>query len=108
MLRRAYIRRVPVEGQLHRIRTPLARRERLLLAAAVAAGVVAVVVATVVYATQSHVRGRGCVVFSVPSTMGGATLRECGPAARRFCRTQGTTNAQFAAACRSAGLAVRP
>jgi hypothetical protein len=93
---------------MERLRTPLPRRERLLVVGALAAAVVAVVVAAAVHAARGHSQRHDCVSFSVPSTMGGANLRECGAAARRFCLTQGRTNRQFAAACRAARFATRP
>jgi hypothetical protein len=49
--------------------------------------------------------GAGCVVVDVPSTMGGARLRNCGKAAHEFCRTQGPRDGLVADACRKQGFA---
>ena len=38
--------------------------------------------------------------------MGGAEVRNCGAAAKTFCRLQGKVDATVAAACRRAGYAV--
>lgn len=46
------------------------------------------------------------VDVSVPSTMGGASLRRCGAAARAFCRDQGRSDRTIAAACRRQGYAI--
>jgi hypothetical protein len=78
---------VPVEDQWSRINSPLGRRDRLVLivlacvfALALAGGLLAYVVRS---PGPSEV---GCVVVTVPSTMGGAILRNCDGAARDFCR----------------------
>lgn len=47
----------------------------------------------------------GCVVVNVPSTMGGATVRNCGAAAHEFCRTQGRLDRSVAIACTAQGFA---
>ena len=97
---------MPVERQPERLRTPLGRRDRLALAA-VAIG--AVVASGVAFATHRHNQttshDASCVVVTVPSTMGGGTLRNCGSAARRFCLSQSALNDQIAAACRAHGYA---
>ena len=71
----------------------------LAVAAAIAAGIV--------FATHSgSSSGAGCVVVDVPSTMGGARLRNCGSAAHEFCRTQGPRDPLGSrAACRKQGFA---
>ena len=96
---------MPVEGQFERANTPLSRRDKRLLGALAvlaAAGAVAVGIA---FATHTSPSGAGCVAVDVPSTMGGARLRNCGSAAHRFCRTQGPRDARIAAACRKQGFA---
>jgi hypothetical protein len=98
---------VPVEGQWARVRTSLSRRDKLLLGAAAGIAAAAVAAGGAVYA--AHPSGRsdaGCIVATLPSTMGGAEVRNCGAAARRFCRLQGRVDARVAAACRRAGYAV--
>ena len=98
---------MPVEGQWERARTPLSRRDKRLLAAAGALAAAAVAAGGVVYATHSSGRSdAGCVVVRLPSTMGGAEVRNCGAAAKTFCRLQGKVDATVAAACRRAGYAV--
>ncbi|HET8894744.1 MAG TPA: hypothetical protein VFM96_11670 [Gaiellaceae bacterium] len=93
---------MPIEGQ---VRTPLGRRDRLLLAAVATALLAAAAVGGVMLATHGSHSDAGCVVVAVPSTLGGATVRACGPAAHRFCHTQGKRDATIATACRSQGYA---
>ena len=97
---------MPVEGQWRRANTPLNRRDKRLLAAAAAVAVAAVAAVGGVYA--AHPSGRsdaGCAVVSLPSTMGGAEVRNCGAAAHTFCRLQGRVDTTVAAACRRQGFA---
>ena len=97
---------MPVEGQWQRAGTPLSRRDKRLLAAAAAIAATVVAAAGAVYA--AHPSGRsdaGCVVVRLPSTMGGAEVRNCGAAAHTFCRLRGKADATVAAACRRAGFA---
>ena len=97
---------VPVEGHWQRATTPLSRRDKRLLAAA--AGIAAAVAAAAGATYAVHPSGRsdaGCVVVRLPSTMGGAEVRNCGAAAHTFCRLQGRVDATVAAACRRAGYA---
>ena len=86
---------MPVEGHWERANTPLRARDRRVL---VVVAVVAVLVAIglgVAYALRPAAQSNaGCVVVDVPSTMGGATLRNCGAAAHEFCRTQGRATAR--------------
>lgn len=92
---------MPIEGQA---RTPLGRRDRFLVVAVVLAAAVAVAEAITLSGGGSHANAR-CVVVHVPSTMGGASLRNCGAAAHAFCRTQGKRDPAIAAACRKQGYA---
>lgn len=96
---------MPVEGQWQRAHTPLSRRDKRLLAVLAALAAAGAVAVGIVFATQSSPSGAGCVTVDVPSTMGGARLRNCGSAAHRFCRTQGPLDARIAAACRRQGFA---
>jgi hypothetical protein len=95
---------VPVEGQWERSRAPLSRRDKRLLGAL---GLVAAVAATAtggVYLARSDSSPRrACLVVNVPSTMGGAQLRQCGASAHTFCREQGPRDRSIAAACRRQG-----
>jgi len=76
-----------------------------MLAALATALIAAAAVGGVTLATRGSQSSAGCVVVAVPSTLGGATVRACGPAAHRFCRTQGKRDATLAAACRKQGYA---
>jgi hypothetical protein len=98
----AYSPLMPIEGQA---RTPLGRRDRFLLVTVATALLAAGAVGGVTLATSESHSNSGCVVVAVPSTMGGATVRTCGSAAHRFCRTQGKHDATVAAACRKQGYA---
>jgi hypothetical protein len=96
---------MPVERQSERLRTPLGRRDRVVLATAVIGAVVAGGVAFATHRHHETTFDATCVVVTVPSTMGGGTLRNCGAAARSFCRSQSALNDQIAAACRARGYA---
>jgi hypothetical protein len=99
---------VPVEGHWRRARTPLNRRDKLLLAAVAVVGAVVLVVAiTIALAGRGGTSGgtEKCVVVDVPSTMGGARLTQCGSAAHDFCRTEGAKDQIVANACRAQGYA---
>jgi hypothetical protein len=96
---------MPVEGQWRRANTPLSRRDKRLLAVA-AVAVVTVGAVGGVHAARSSARSdTGCVVVSLPSTMGGAEVRNCGAAAHTFCHLQGTVDSTVAEACRRQGFA---
>ena len=97
---------MPVEGQWQRANTPLSRRDKRLLgglAVLAAAGAAAAGIALATHSGSSP--AAGCVVVDVPSTMGGARLRNCGAAAHRFCRTEGRRDPRIADACRRQGFA---
>jgi hypothetical protein len=97
---------MPVEGQFERANTPLSRRDKRLLAVLAVLAVAAAIAAGVVLATRpGSSSDAGCIVVDVPSTMGGARLRNCGSAAHEFCRTQGPRDTRIAAACRKQGFA---
>jgi len=97
---------VPVEGQWERGRTPLGRRDKLLLAALAALVAAGAIAAAVYFATRpsSSQPAGACLVVDVPSTMGGGHLKECGAAARRFCHEQGKRDPVILAACREQGF----
>ena len=97
---------MPVEGQHARANVPLSRRDRRLLAAVAAAALLAVVALVVALTHRTAPPSNaGCVVVTVPSTMGGARVRSCGAAAHAFCHAQGARDASIAAACRRQGYA---
>jgi len=88
------------------VRTPLSQRDKRLLVVTAMLAAAAVAAGGVVYAT--HPAGRsdaGCVVVNLPSTMGGAEVRNCGAAAHTFCRVQGKVDKTVAAACSRQGFA---
>jgi len=96
---------MPVEGQWARTRTPLSRRDKLLLLLAGTIAVVAVAVAAIVAGRHGSDSGSGCLTVNVSSTMGGARLRQCGAPAHEFCRTQAPKDEAVARACRAQGFA---
>jgi hypothetical protein len=90
---------VPIEPQA---RAPLTRRDKRLIAALCASLLAGAVAVVVTLATRSPRSDTGCVQVTLPSTMGGATIRRCGTAARAFCHEQRSI-AVVAAACRRDG-----
>ena len=100
---------MPFEGHAERLAAPLRPRDRYFLAAmacAIALGVVASAYAYLRRAPEPS--NRGCVVVTVASSLGGTTLRNCGAAARRFCRVEGKLSAGIAAECRRRGFISTP
>jgi hypothetical protein len=95
---------MPVEGQARRVVTPLTTRDKRMIA-----GVILAVVATVLGALAfSHDSGTvpipaGCVTADVAGSVGGMTLRDCGPSAKRFCATRGNSAPGVASQCRRLG-----
>ena len=97
---------MPVEGHWERASTPLRARDRRVLLVAAVVAVLAVIGLGVAYAFRPAAQSNaGCVVADVPSTMGGATVRSCGVAAHRLCRTQGRIDRLIAEACITQGFA---
>jgi hypothetical protein len=97
---------MPVEAQWLRARSSLTKRDKRVLAGMVIAAVIATIVGVAFAGGSSSPSNASCVVVDVPSTMGGVRLRQCGPAARGFCRDQGPKDATIAAACLRQGYAV--
>jgi hypothetical protein len=100
---------MPLEGQAQRLATPLSGRDRCFIA--IVTCVIAIVAAASVFAYASSPASpsnEGCVVVTVASSLGGTTLRNCGPAATRFCRSEAKLNSDIAVACRREGYAVGP
>jgi hypothetical protein len=97
---------MPVERNAQRIDAQLGRRDKRFLVALACAGVLGVGAGIYVYAGQSSEPAGQCVSVTLPSTMGGATLRPCGAAAMHLCRVDGRHDARIAAACRREGVAV--
>jgi hypothetical protein len=93
---------MPVEGQWDRVNYPLRSTDRRALVIMGVASVIAVIVTVIVVALKPSHSDAGCVVFNVPASVGGATVRYCGGRAKTFCATR---NIQPAAvvACRRLG-----
>jgi hypothetical protein len=97
---------MPVEGQQRR---PLGRRDRIVIAVVVCAAALAAGVGGYVYVGRSSGSSdEGCVVVTLPASLGGETIHRCGAAAVAFCRAEAPRNGKVADACRRAGLAVGP
>ena len=97
---------MPVEGHWERANTPLRARDRRVLVVVAVVTVLTLAGLGIAYALGPAARSNaGCVVVDVPSTMGGATVRNCGAAAHEFCRTQGRLDRSVATACTTQGFA---
>jgi hypothetical protein len=97
---------MPVEGHWERASTPLRARDRRVLLVVAVVSVLVVIGLGVAYAVRPAPQSNaGCVVVDVPSTMGGATVRNCGGAAHEFCRSQGRRDRTVATACTTQGFA---
>jgi hypothetical protein len=97
---------MPVEGHWERMNVPLRPRDRLVLVVAGGLAVVVTVIAVVFALTRGAAHsGAGCVTVGFASTMGGASMHSCGPAAHRLCRTQGKIDTTVGDACRAQGFA---
>jgi hypothetical protein len=94
---------MPVEGQWDRINHPLRSTDRRALGIMTAVTVVAVIVAVVFVVTKPAHSDAGCVVFNVPASVGGATVRYCGDRAKAFCATKNVEPAAAIVACRRQG-----
>ncbi len=95
---------MPVEGQQRR---PLGRRDRIVIAIVLGAVAIAAGVGSFAYLDRNGSpgsSGKGCVVVTVPASLGGATIRRCGARAVAFCRSEALRNATIADACRRAGM----
>jgi hypothetical protein len=100
---------MPMEGQWDRARTPLSGRDRRLIAIFCGLAVVAAAAALAAYLTGSHDRSNtGCITRNVASTMGGASVKTCGAAARRLCATQGRVSPSITARCEELGYRLPP
>ena len=95
---------MPLEGHARRLVTPLTGRDKLVVAV-VAFGILLAVAGGVWAAVTRHAKPipADCVVVTVPGTMGGTTIRNCGAAGRRYCLAQYKLNDQIAAECRKHG-----
>ena len=99
---------MPLEGYADRLGTSLSGRDRHFIAIIACVLVLGVVVSVFAYANSPAApSSKGCVVVTVASSLGGTTLRNCGAAAKRFCRGEGKLNTDIAVACRREGYALR-
>ncbi len=97
---------MPVEGQQHR---PLGRRDRVVIAVVACAAAIAAGAGSYAYVSRSPGSSdEGCVVVTLPASLGGERIRRCGSQAVAFCRDEAPRNGIVAEACRRAGVAVRP
>lgn len=97
---------MPIEGHEQRLGSSLGPRDKHFLVAVTCALVLGVGVSVYAYASRAPApSNRGCVVVTIASSLGGTTLRNCGAAARSFCRAQARLNGEIAAACRRQGFA---
>jgi hypothetical protein len=93
---------MPNEGHWDRVNAPLRSNDRRVLAVMACVTVVAVIAAVVFALTRPSQSDAGCVVITVPASVGGATIRYCGEKAKTFCGTKdGRTEAT--ARCRRLG-----
>jgi hypothetical protein len=74
---------------------------------------VLVVVVVVALATAGHTTGGSCIDVTIPYSIGGQEVYQCGPAARRTCGSvgqpggfAGRAGQAVAAQCRKIGFAV--
>src|SRR5664280_3205032 len=96
---------MPVERQAERLASSLRPRDKYFLAAMTCAVVLGIGATAFVYANRAPApSNKGCVVVTVASSLGGTTLRNCGTAAREYCRLQGKLNGGIAAECRRQGF----
>ena len=99
---------MPLEAHAHRLATSLTRRDKLVIGVIVIGALLAVGVGIYSSVTRhSAPPGANCVTVTVPGTMGGGTLRNCGAAARRFCLAEYRLNDAIASACRAHGYLQR-
>lgn len=101
-----------MQDQSKRLSEPLrwTRASRLAVACAVLVLAVAGGVVAVVGSTSGTPARRGCIEVTVPSTLGGAVVRQCGATARETCANPAgnrglAANGALHDACRRAGVA---
>lgn len=100
---------MPFEGHADRLGTPLSGGDRRFLAIVTCAFVLGVAACAFAYqSSPAYPSNEGCVVVTVASSLGGTTLRNCGTAAERFCRSEGGLNGDIATACRRERYSVGP
>lgn len=96
---------MPVEGHAQRLAASLRPRDKYFLAVMAFAVALGIGLGAYAYASRAPApSNKGCVVVTVASSLGGTTLRNCGSAARRFCRVEGKRDGVIAAECRQQGF----
>jgi hypothetical protein len=93
---------MPVEGQWDRVNHPLRSTDRRALIVMACVTTVVVIAGVIFALTRPSHSDAGCVVFNVPASVGGATVRYCGGKAKTFCATKDGA-AEAAAECRRLG-----
>jgi hypothetical protein len=93
---------MPVEGQWDRTNVPLRNHDRRVLAVMTGLAAIVVIGGIVFALVKPGKSNAGCVVYTVPASVGGATIRYCGGKAKIFCATKGVP-AVAAAECRRLG-----
>ena len=96
---------MPVEGQWDRVNHPLRQTDRRALAVMACVTVVAIVAGLIFALTRPAHSDAGCVVYTVPASVGGAVVRYCGEKAKVFCATKDARTTPIAADCRRLGYA---
>jgi hypothetical protein len=98
-----------MQDQSRRLSEPLrwGRREKTVVALLLGCVVLALVGLGAYALTSGAPARRDCIEVNFASTLGGATDRACGPAARKLCATPGAfphETAELHASCRRAGF----
>ncbi|HWE83102.1 MAG TPA: hypothetical protein VG265_15740 [Gaiellaceae bacterium] len=97
---------MPVERQAERVAMPLRPTDRRFLLVFAIVAALAIAAGGVWAATRSGAKdGERCFSATYPSSMGGASIHHCGPAAVHYCAVDANLP-QVADACRAAGFAV--
>jgi hypothetical protein len=93
---------MPVEGQWDRVNHPLRSTDRRALVVMACVTAIVVIGGVIFALTRPAHSDAGCVVFTVPASVGGATVRDCGGKAKTFCATKDALT-EAAAECRRLG-----
>jgi hypothetical protein len=96
---------MPVEGQWDRVNYPLRSTDRRVLTIMAAVTAIAVIATLVFVLTKPSHSDAGCVIFDVPASVGGATVRYCGARGKTFCAGKDVQPAAAVLACRRLGYA---
>ena len=107
---------MPLEGQWHRVNTPLrtlTRRERYVATGALVFCLIAILAVVLATSGNSEPKaGPGCIYAIVPGVMGAEPVDACGKQAEFVCakHASGTSPGSntIRTACRQAGIVVSP